>query len=94
MKTGIKICISFILGCVVGYLVRNKDAKVQYVEVYKDSIIRDSIYQNIISIDTQLNIIEKYYEKEVSNIMSSSDSANMELFRRYIDDYIDSTKNR
>ena len=93
MKTIIKICISFIVGFSIGYFLK-KDNKIQYVEVYKDSIIRDSIYQKINTIDTQLIVIEKYYDKEISNIMSSSDSANMELFRRYINDYIDSTKNR
>lgn len=58
-----------------------------------DSIIRDSIYIVNDCIRTKIIYLEQKYDKETSTIMSNSDSANIEFFTRYLEDYKRSTEN-
>lgn len=52
-----------------------------------DSTYRDSIYIVNDSIIERIIYIEKNYEKNVSNILSNSDSTNLCLFTEYIEHY-------
>lgn len=53
----------------------------------KDSIFRDSIYIIKDSIIERIIYVEKNYEETVSNILSNSDSANIQFFTEYIEHY-------
>lgn len=56
-------------------------------EIKQDSLFRDSINISNDSIESEIKDINDNYEKEVSIIMSSSDSANLLFFTKYIEDY-------
>jgi hypothetical protein len=53
----------------------------------KDSIFRDSIYIVKDSIIERIVYVEKNYEETVNNILSNSDSANIQFFTDYIERY-------
>lgn len=93
-----KVCISGLIICVlviVVLLLNNKKSSTveeeinpPYVEkIKKDSIFRDSINIANDSIESEIKNINDNYEKEISIIMSSSDSANLLFFSKYIEDY-------
>ncbi len=88
--------ICFIAGILVANLIVTKPA-VNGIPDYtdnlnKDSLSTDSIYRDSIyivndSIVERIIYIEKNYEKNVSNILSNSDSTNLCLFTEYIEHY-------
>ena len=77
---------SFLLGYVLG------NTKVTVipstpVEIVRDSIIRDSLYSENEVIKWKIKNVEKQYDKEVSTILSNTDSANLIYFSNYIKRY-------
>lgn len=75
---------SFLLGYVLG------NTKVTVipstpVEIVKDSIIRDTLYNENEVIKWKIKNVEKQYDKEVSTILSNTDSANFIYFSNYIE---------
>lgn len=90
-----KFCLCIIVGIFIGYLIfhTKEQPSIPFVPDYKeevikkDSIVRDSLYKKNDSIKTEISIIEKEYDKKVSNILSSSDSINLCLFSEYIEHY-------
>ena len=89
----IDICYILIglLGVAVIYLIFPKE-KISVVspnieETIRDSLIRDSIYIVNDSIVEKIRYINKEYDKEVSNILSNSDSINLLFFSEYIECY-------
>lgn len=81
-----------ILGLLTIYLyISKKENKIIIPEIsqeiIKDSIIRDSIYIVNDSIIVKIKYINKEYNEKTSTIMSSTDSTNLMLFSRYIEDY-------
>lgn len=92
-----KICISGLVICalviLVLFLKTRKSTNIEEVnpphveEIKKDSLFRDSINISNDSIESEIKDINDNYEKEVSIIMSSSDSINLLFFTKYIEDY-------
>lgn len=81
-----------ILGLLTIYLyISKKENKIIIPEIsqeiIKDSIIRDSIYIVNDSIIVKIKYINKEYNEKTSTIMSSTDSTNLMLFSRYIENY-------
>ena len=77
---------SFLLGYVLG------NTKVTVipstpVEIVRDSIIRDTLYNENEVIKWKIKNVEKQYDKEVSTILSNTDSANFIYFSNYIERY-------
>lgn len=92
-----KILISGLVVCALVILIlflnTEKSATIEEVipphieEIKQDSLFRDSINISNDSIESEIKDINDNYEKEVSIIMSSSDSANLLFFTKYIEDY-------
>ena len=81
---------SFLFGYVLGK--RNCKTIIQPtppVEIVKDSIIREIIIQDNEVIKWKIKNVEKQYDKEVSTILSNTDSANLVYFSNYIRQYTD-----
>lgn len=81
---------SFLLGYVLGH--RNPVEIVvpsTPIEIIKDSIIRDTLYKENEVIKWKIKNVEKQYDKEVSIILSNTDSANLIYFSNYIRQYKD-----
>ena len=57
------------------------------ITIIKDSIIRNEIIKDHEVIKWQIKNVEKRYDKEVSTILSNSDSANLIYFSNYIRQY-------
>ena len=55
--------------------------------IIKDSIIRSEIIKENEVIKWKIKDAEKQYDKEVSNILSNTDSANLIYFSNYIERY-------
>lgn len=84
--------ICFIAGILVANLIVTKPAINNGIPDCIDSLNTDSIYRDSIdmvndSIAERIIYIEKNYEKNVSNILSNSDSTNLCLFTEYIEYY-------
>jgi hypothetical protein len=94
-KRIIELILVFIIGSLLGYWLRpTPDLKTPDIQILKtDSIIRDSIYIVNDCIRTKIIYLEQKYDKETSTIMSNSDSANIEFFTRYLEDYKRTTEN-
>ena len=77
MKSIIKaiLCIGF--GVIIGYCLHKEDTKIEFKEITRDSIIRDSIYIVNDSLENTIVYIETTHEKISNDIMSNTDSANM-----------------
>lgn len=89
-ETYVKIISVFVLGFLTGISWNNSTNHPESVNkdsITKDSIIRDSIFIIIDSTKTEIKYIEEKYNEEASTIMSNSDSANMEFFTRYLENY-------
>ena len=92
MKINFKFCLiilpiliaSFILGYVLG---PTKIVPSAPVTIIKDSIIRSEIIKENEVIKWKIKNVEKRYDKEVSAILSNSDSANLIYFSNYIRQY-------
>ena len=84
-----ELLVVFIIGGILGYWLKPiPDQNMPSIpEIKTDSIRRDSIFIINDSIVTEIVYIKQKYEKEVSNIMSASDSSNFEFFRRYLENY-------
>ena len=81
---------SFLLGYVLG----KRNAKTIIVPstpitIVKDSIIREEIVKENEVIKWKIKNVEKQYDKEVSTILSNTDSANLIYFSNYIRQYQD-----
>lgn len=98
MQTWLKFLISNIICLIVGlfvgaFIVDEAPAEIPTVEIpnvdvlNKDSIFRDSIYIVKDSIIERIVYVEKNYEETVDNILSNSDSANIQFFTDYIERY-------
>lgn len=85
MKKWIVNLLCLIVGFIIGYLVFNSSIK-EPSEI-KEVTIRDSIYVINDSIIEKIKYVDRIYEKEVSNIISSSDSVRLSIFSKYIDNY-------
>ena len=75
---------SFLLGYVLG------NTKVTVipstpVKIVRESIIRDTLYNENEVIKWKIKNVEKQYDKEVSTILSNTDSANFIYFSNYIE---------
>ena len=57
------------------------------ITIIKDSIIRNEIIKKNEVIKWKIKNVEKRYDKEVSTILSNSDSANLIYFSNYIRQY-------
>jgi hypothetical protein len=57
------------------------------VTIVKDSIIRDEIIKENEVIKWKIKNVEKHYDKEVSTILSNTDSANLIYFSNYTRQY-------
>ena len=81
---------SLLLGYVLGCSKR-KEVVVPStpVTIVKDSIIRDEIIKENEVIKWKIKDAEKQYDKEVSTILSNTDSANLIYFSNYIRQYKD-----
>lgn len=81
---------SLVLGLYLGhrYYQNNPPATIETpIEIVEDSIERDSIKEINDSIELEIEHIDDEYNKEVSDIMSSTDSANLVFFTEYIKNY-------
>jgi hypothetical protein len=56
-------------------------------EIVRDSIIRDSIFIENEKIKERIVYVQNEFKEDSINIMSSSDSALVDLCSRYIEDY-------
>ena len=96
MKINFKLCLiilpiliaSFSIGYVLG---KHNSEKIVIpstpVTIVKDSIIREQIVQENEVIKWKIKNVEKRHDKEVSTILSNSDSANLIYFSNYIRQY-------
>lgn len=88
MKKIISYLVVLVIGIVIGYYCTPKEEIIQPTYVISlDSLYRDSVYFVIDSTEREIIYLEKEYEETVSSIMSSSDSLNVELFTRYLNNY-------
>ena len=82
------IIASFLIGYVLG---RHNSEKIVIpstpITIVKDSIIREQILQENEVIKWKIKNVEKRYDKEVSIILSNTDSANLIYFSDYIRQY-------
>ena len=79
---------SFLLGYVLGCGNQKKVVVPSTpVTIIKDSIIRDEIVKENEVIKWKIKDAEKQYDKEVSAILSNTDSANLIYFSNYIRQY-------
>ena len=82
------IIASFLIGYVLGK--RNSEKIVipsTPVTIVKDSIIREQIIQENEVIKWKIKNVEKRHDKEVSIILSNTDSTNLIYFSNYIRQY-------
>lgn len=94
MKINFKFCLiilsiliaSFSIGYVLGKH-NSKKIVVPSTPIIKDSIIRNEIIKENEVIKWKIKNVEKRYDKEVSTILSNSDSANLIYFSNYIRQY-------
>ena len=87
MKQIIEWLLIFIIGGLLGYYLK-PHPKIPTTDIIsKDSIIRDSIYVVNDSISIKIKYLDKKYDEQTSNIMSSSDSININFFTEYINNY-------
>jgi hypothetical protein len=56
-------------------------------EIVRDSIIRDSIFVENEKIKERIVYVQEEFKEDSINIMSSSDSALVDLCSRYLEDY-------
>lgn len=89
MKQIIEWLLIFIIGGLLGYYLKPTPyPKIPTTDIIsKDSIIRDSIYIVNDSISIKIKYLDKKYDEQTSNIMSSSDSININFFTEYINNY-------
>ena len=82
------IIASFLIGYVLG---KHNSKKIVIpstpITIIKDSIIRNEIIKENEVIKWKIKNVEKRYDKEVSAILSNSDSANLIYFSNYIRQY-------
>ena len=82
------IIASFLIGYVLG---KHNSEKLMMpstpITIIKDSIIRNEIIKENEVIKWKIKNVEKRYDKEVSAILSNSDSANLIYFSNYIRQY-------
>lgn len=92
----INYIVFLVIGFTIGYAVKPNPVitSPKTDEVKQDSIIRDSIYIINDSITEKIIYLEKEYDKEVSTVMSNSDSVNYCLFSRYIENYKRTIENK
>ena len=82
------IIASFLIGYVLGKYNSEKIVIPSTpVTIVKDSIIREQIVQENEVIKWKIKNVEKRYDKEVSIILSNTDSANLIYFSDYIRQY-------
>lgn len=94
MKINFKFCLiilpiliaSFFIGYVLGKH-NSKKIVVPSTPIIKDSIIRSEIIKENEVIKWKIKNVEKRHDKEVSTILSNSDSANLIYFSNYIRQY-------
>lgn len=77
---------SFSIGYVLGKH-NSKKIVIPSTPIIKDSIIRSEIIKENEVIKWKIKNVEKRYDKEVSTILSNSDSANLIYFSNYIRQY-------
>ena len=94
MKINFKFCLiilpiliaSFFIGYVLGKH-NSKKIMIPSTPIIKDSIIRSEIIKENEVIKWKIKNVEKRHDKEVSTILSNSDSANLIYFSNYIRQY-------
>lgn len=87
MKSIIKAILYIGFGVIIGYYLHKDDTKIEFKEIIRDSIIRDSIYLANDSIITKIQYIEKQYDEKIDIIYNSNDSVQLQLFTKYINNY-------
>lgn len=87
MKSIIKAILYIGFGVIIGYCLHKDDTKIEFKEITRDSIIRDSIYIANDSIITKIQYIEKQYDEKIDIIYNSNDSVQLQLFTKYINNY-------
>lgn len=78
---------SFLLGYVLGRQPKEVVVPPTPVTIIKDSIIHDEIIKENEVIKEKIRYVEKQHDKEVSIILSNTDSANLIYFSNYIRQY-------
>ena len=82
------IIASFLIGYVLGkHNAKEVVVPSTPVTIIKDSIIREQIVKENEVIKWKIKNVEKRYDKEVSIILSNTDSANLIYFSDYIRQY-------
>ena len=79
--------ISLVIGLLIGYkLIPNKESII-YKPIYKENLIRDSLYIVNDSIQTKIKYITKHYYEKRDSILSNDSTADMLFFTEYIKRY-------
>ena len=89
LKSLISKIVFLLVGITIGYII-HKPEKIEIPVpevIYQDRHFRDSIYIIKDSIQEKIIYVEKNYDEEVSTILSNSDSANLQFFTDYIENY-------
>ena len=82
------IIASFFIGYVLGkHNCEIVEVPSTPVTIIKDSIVREEIVKENEVIRWKIKNVEKRYDKEVSTILSNTDSANLIYFSNYIRQY-------
>ena len=87
VKSIIKAILYVGFGVIIGYYLPKNATKIEFKEITRDSIIRDSIYLANDSIITKIQYIEKQYDEKIDIIYNSNDSVQLQLFTKYINNY-------
>ena len=94
MKINFKFCLiilpNLIASFSIGYVLGKHNSKkivIPSTPIIKDSIIRSEIIKENEVIKWKIKNVEKRHDKEVSTILSNSDSANLIYFSNYIRQY-------
>lgn len=90
----IKYFLVALVAAVAGYFAAQRNPITITKEIVRDSLILDTIYMTIDSIHREIKYIEKEHDKEVSDIINFDDSASLQYFSGYIEDYRRATENR
>ena len=84
------ISVSFGLGFYTGKLAHSEHTQIKYIDpkiIYKDSLIRDTLYLKNDSIDEKIEDLDADKKETIDNLMSASDSTNLLFFSKYIESY-------
>ena len=85
--------LSLLIGLLIGYKLAPKQENVIYKPIYKERLIRDSLYIINDSIQTKIKYITKHYYEKRDSILNNDSTADMLFFTEYIKRYQRADKN-